>query len=92
MSYQLKQSKRFARSYKKLHKNFLVEVNSAIEQVAENPKLGERKKGDLAQLLVYKFRAQNQLWLLGYTCDDEVKLVCLESLGSHENFYRDIKR
>ncbi|TSA01680.1 MAG: type II toxin-antitoxin system RelE/ParE family toxin, partial [Methylococcus sp.] len=29
---------------------------------------------------------------LGYTRDDEIKLIWLEALGSHENFYRDIKR
>ncbi len=34
----------------------------------------------------------NQLYLLGYTVDDEVCLVYLEAVGPHENFYRDIKR
>ena len=34
----------------------------------------------------------NQLYLLGYTVDDEVCLVYLEAVGSHENFYRDLKR
>ncbi len=34
----------------------------------------------------------NQLYLLGYTVDDEVCLVYLEAVGSHENLYRDLKR
>jgi hypothetical protein len=46
---------------------------------------------DLADFLVHKFRSQGQLWLLGYTLDDEVRLVYLEALGPHENFYRDLK-
>jgi mRNA interferase RelE/StbE len=29
---------------------------------------------------------------LGYSMDDGLRLIYLESLGSHENFYRDIKR
>lgn len=29
---------------------------------------------------------------LGYTVDDQVRLVYLEAIGSHENFYRDLKR
>ena len=59
---------------------------------AENPDVGERKKGDLAQLWVHKFRSQGQLYLLGYTRDDSVRLIYLEALGPHENFYRDLKR
>ena len=60
--------------------------------VADNPDVGERKKGDLAQLWVYKFRSQGQLYLLGYTREDTVRLIYLEALGPHENFYRDLKR
>lgn len=91
MSYSLQQTRRFARAYKKLHDNVAVDVDAAAAQIAENPALGERKKGDLAELRVYKFRSQSQLYLLGYTVDDEVRLVYLEAVGPHENFYRDIK-
>ena len=92
MSYRLKQTRRFARAYKKLHDNVAADVDAAAELVASDPTVGERKKGDLADLLVYKFRSQNQLFLLGYTLDDSVRLVYLEAVGPHENFYRDIKR
>ncbi len=91
MSYALKQTRRFARAYKKLHDNIAVDVDSATEIVAADPTVGERKKGDLSELFVYKFRSQNQLYLLGYTVDDEVRLVYLEAIGPHENFYRDLK-
>jgi hypothetical protein len=30
--------------------------------------------------------------LLGYTVEDAVRLVYLEAVGPHENFYRDLKR
>ena len=92
MSYSLKQSRRFARAYKKLHDNVAADVDAATEVVADNPAIGERKKGDLADLFVYKFRSQNQLYLLGYTVDEVVRLVYLEAVGPHENFYRDLKR
>ena len=91
MSYGVRQTRRFARQYKKLHDNIAADVDTAVEEVAADPKLGERKKGDLADLLVHKFRSQGQLYLLGYTLDDEVRLVYLEALGPHENFYRDLK-
>ena len=92
MSYELRQTRRFARAYKKLHDNVAADVDAAIEVVAADPSRGERKRGDLADLLVYKFRSQNQLYLLGYTVDEAIRLVYLEAIGPHENFYRDLKR
>jgi len=43
-------------------------------------------------LRVYKFKMNNQLTLLGYGFDDNTLILELMALGSHENFYRDIKR
>ena len=92
MSYSVEQTRRFGRQYKKLQDNVAADVDSAVEIVADDPAIGDRKKGDLADLLVYKFRSQGQLYLLGYSVDDAVRLIYLEAIGSHENFYRDIKR
>ncbi len=92
MIWNVHQTRRFARIYKKLHDNLATEVDVAIEVVANNPDVGERKKGDLAELWVYKFRCLGQLYLLGYTRDDGIRLIYLEAVGPHENFYRDLKR
>ncbi|WP_215843310.1 type II toxin-antitoxin system RelE/ParE family toxin [Acidithiobacillus montserratensis] len=92
MIWEVRQTRRFARAYKKLHDNVAADVDAAIEEVASNPDIGEKKKGDLAELWVHKFRSQGQLYLLGYTRDDALMLVYLEAIGSHENFYRDLKR
>ncbi|HVC48980.1 MAG TPA: type II toxin-antitoxin system RelE/ParE family toxin [Burkholderiales bacterium] len=92
MIYAVKQTRRFARQYKKLLENIIVDVDNAVEMVAERPSIGERKKGALADLLAYKFRSQGQFYLLGYTLDENVQLVYLEAIGPYENFYRDLKR
>ena len=92
MTYTVEQTRRFARQYKKLHDNAASDVNDAVALVASEPSIGEGKKGDLADLFVYKFRSQGQLYLLGYTVDDSVQLVYLEAIGPHENFYRDLKK
>jgi mRNA-degrading endonuclease RelE of RelBE toxin-antitoxin system len=92
VTWALKQTRRFARAYKKLDDNVARDVDAATEVVAADPTAGERKKGDLADLFVYEFRSRNQLYLLGYTVDNDVRLVYLEAIGSHENFYRDLKR
>ena len=92
MNWTVRQTRRFSRQYKKLHDNTATDVDEAITEVANNPELGEQKKGDLARLRVYKFRSGGQLYLLGYTLDETVRLIYLEAVGSHQNFYRDLKR
>ena len=93
MTWQVQQTRRFARVYKKLtNATLIADTDAAVVAVAENPDAGERKKGDLAQLWVHKFRSQGQLYLWGCTRADEVRLIYLEAMGPHENFYRDFKR
>lgn len=92
MAHSVIQTRRFARQYKKLNDNIAKDVDGAVGIVSNKPSIGERKKGDLAELLVYKFKSNDQLYLLCYSLDDGLRLIYLEAIGSHENFYRDIKR
>lgn len=92
MTWSAQQTRRFARQYKKLHNNTAADVDSAVEDVTRNPEVGERRQGDLAALRVHKFHSRGLLYLLGYTLDESVRLIYLEAVGPHENFYRDLKR
>jgi hypothetical protein len=56
-----------------------------VSAVETSPKIGDKKKGDLAALYVYKFRSQGQLYLLGYTIGEALKFVYLEAVGPDEN-------
>lgn len=89
-SVQVLQSAAFARAYKKLHKNQKVDVDDAVEVIIKTPDIGEPKRGDLAGVYVHKFKSNSQLLLLAYEYDTETRMLLL--LGSHENFYRDLKR
>ena len=89
-SVQVLQSAAFSRAYKKLHKNQKMDVDDAVEAIIKTPELGESKRGDLAGVYVYKFKSNSQLMLLAYEYDPETRMLLL--LGSHENFYRDLKR
>jgi mRNA-degrading endonuclease RelE of RelBE toxin-antitoxin system len=84
--------RRFSRQYKKLNDKTAKDVDSAIAKISKAPSIGQKKKGDLSALWVFKFKSGWQMYLLGYSLDDGLRLIYLESLGSHENFYRDIKR
>jgi mRNA interferase RelE/StbE len=87
---QVLQTAAFARAYKKLQKNQKADVDDAVDAILKTPEQGEVKRGDLLGVDVYKFRSNNQLMLLACAWDPETRLLLL--LGSHENFYRDIKR
>ena len=89
---QVLQTPTFKKAVKKLHKNQKEDLDEAIKQLMADPLLGEQKKGDLAFLRVYKFNMVKQLTLLGYSYEDGTVTLELMALGSHENFYRDLKK
>lgn len=65
-------------------------VMNAVREVVANPEIGEQKKGDLSGVFVYKFLLNRQQMLLAYEWDPRTRVLLL--LGSHENFYRDLRR
>lgn len=86
------QTPTFKKAVKKLHKNQKTDLDNAIRALMEDPYLGEQKKGDLFFLRVHKFKMVKQLTLLGYSYEDGTVTLELIALGSHENFYRDMKK
>jgi len=82
----------FKKAVKKLKPNQKRDLDLAVKKLMANPSIGEQKKGGLAFLRVHKFKMNKQLTLLGYSFDDGALVLELMALGSHENFYRDIKR
>lgn len=53
-------------------------------------RFAEAKKDDLAGVFVHKFKCSGQLTLLACEYDPGTRRLLL--LGSHEIFYRDLKR
>lgn len=88
----IQQTHDFARIAKKLSKQQKLELDEAVKVVVAKPEIGEMKQGDLAGVQVYKFRMNNQLALLAYRFEAEIVTLYLLKIGSHENFYRDLKR
>jgi mRNA-degrading endonuclease RelE of RelBE toxin-antitoxin system len=84
------QANAFSRAYKKLHASQQADVDDAVAAIVANPEIGEPKKGDLRGVYVYKFKSNQQLMLLAYEYDPATRMLLL--LGSHENFYRELKR
>jgi hypothetical protein len=85
----IKEMPNFRRAYKKLHTTQQLEVDKAVQTIIDNPDVGQKKKGDLAGVFVYKFAMQKQETLLAYTWDPKQRILL--ALGVHENFYRNLK-
>lgn len=86
------QTATFQRQIKKLYKNQKQDLDAAIYEILKNTDIGEMKKGDLSGIRIYKFFMTNQLTLLAYEFFENQLQLHLLMLGSHENFYRDLKR
>ena len=87
---QVFQTSLFSKIKKKLKKNQIKDLDNAVREIIKNPEIGEQKKGDLADVWVYKFRMVERENLLAYQWDEKTRTLI--SLGVHENFYRDIKK
>ena len=85
------QSHSFKKAVKKLHKNQKADLDNAVRTIIDDPDLGVQKVGDLSSVRVYKFKMLKQLTLLAYIIDDGQLVLTLLMVGTHENFYRDVK-
>jgi mRNA-degrading endonuclease RelE of RelBE toxin-antitoxin system len=81
------QSNLFEKTVKKLHSVEKELLNNAIKQLMLNPELG-----DLTAVRVYKFKVHSQQMLLAYRYNENELILMLLAYGSHENFYRDLKK
>ena len=88
---QVLQTPSFKKTVKKLHQNQKADLDTAVKALIKNPLLGTQKKGDLSFLRVYQFKMAKQTALLGYSYQEGAVILELIALGSHENFYRDVK-
>jgi len=82
------QARRFEKVLRKLPEPQLKTVEDEIDNIIENPEIGELKKGDLSHLRVHKFKINNEQVLLGYSWLESKIEIYLLYLGSHENFYK----
>jgi mRNA-degrading endonuclease RelE of RelBE toxin-antitoxin system len=83
------QSRIFENKVKKFSKEEKDLLDDEINKIAENPLIGEEKKGDLRGVYVYKFKIKSLLYLLSYRMiKSDLELIMI---GPHENYYRGLK-
>jgi mRNA-degrading endonuclease RelE of RelBE toxin-antitoxin system len=87
---EITQSPLFAKQKKKLHKNQIKNLDEAIRTIVRKPETGHLKIGDLSGIRVYKFQSLKEQVLLAYEVVENH--LYLYAFGSHENFYRRLKK
>jgi mRNA-degrading endonuclease YafQ of YafQ-DinJ toxin-antitoxin module len=84
------QSRIFAKTVQKFNKQQKSSLDKVVSKIANNPKLGKQKKGDLKDIWAIKFKIGVMQYLLAYRFNN--KNLELIKLGVHENYYRDLKQ
>ena len=84
--------RKYNRIKKKLPLPLRNQINLIEDEIALNPYLSERKKGDLKEVFVEKFSLLGEEYLLAYKVNEREKEVIFLAIGGHENFYRDLKQ
>ena len=83
------QSRTFENKVKKLSKQEKELLDDEIKKIAENPLIGEEKKGDLKAVYVHKFKIKSLQYLLSYRrIKSDIELIMI---GPHENYYKELK-
>jgi hypothetical protein len=80
----------FRKFVKKQTRPLQLSIEDEIEKILENPRIGESKRGDLLGFRVHKFSFKKQRLLIAYKVSPNEMLFYM--VGSHENFYRNLKK
>jgi len=84
------QSRLFEKKVKRMPRPEKESLDREIRRIAEDPNIGEEKKGDLREVFVHKFKLKTTQYLLAYRkVGENLELVMI---GPHENYYRDLKQ
>ncbi len=87
----IEQTLNFKKNTKELFRKQKNDLDDAVRVIIQDPQVEQQKRGDLAEVRVYKFKMDNCLTLLSYTWAPDSEKITLLKLGTHENFYRDLK-
>lgn len=93
----------FNKFVKKQHLPLQLAIEDAIDEILEDPSIGEEKSGDLKGVFVFKFDQNKTEYLIAYRPPTEkekleegvkIELLYIDfyKVGTHENFYADLKK
>jgi len=87
----------FSQYVKKARKPLQLAIKDEVDLVCALPEIGKLKIADLAGIRVHKFQFNRQNYLMAYRLSEQdpsnlFLMIDFYQVGSHENFYDDLKR
>ncbi len=80
----------FRKFVKKQSRPFQLVIEDEVDNILNDPDIGEAKKGGLSELNVHIFNFKGQQFLIAYL--SKTNKIILYLIGSHKNFYLKLKR
>lgn len=74
---------------KKLHPSLKSNSDDAVNEILQDPFMGELKKEDLSLVRVYKFEINHQKQCLAYVYEENVEKITLLAMD-HTKIFREI--
>lgn len=92
--YEIRFLKRAEKELKKIKdKNLIQKIKLAINKIAENPYIGQAKKGDLSGIYGYDVYYNKTNYEISYKIYEyEDKKIIIILIGTRENFYKELKK
>lgn len=82
----------FAKDIKKFDKALKLKVADCIEKIALEPTIGQKLTAELSDVYSYHFSYNKSEYRIAYMIKEDEVLIYFISVGSRENFYRQLKR
>ena len=80
----------FRKFVKKQTRPLQLFIEDEVEKIAIDPDIGKLKRGDLTGFRVHSFSYGGQKFLIAYCIVGNA--LMFYRIGSHENFYRELKK
>jgi mRNA-degrading endonuclease RelE of RelBE toxin-antitoxin system len=84
--------KRAEKFISKSEKNLKVLIKTFLDNIADNPIIGEKLKGDKKDFYAYHFKYNKKEYRIAYIVDDTKFEIYVVLIGTRENFYKELDR
>ena len=81
-----------AQFLKKLDRPLKLKVLQVLEEISQNPLLGQKLTGDLNAVYSYHFRDNGVEYRLVYLFHEEDERTIVILVGTRENFYAELRK
>jgi addiction module RelE/StbE family toxin len=92
MPYDLQVLKTFDRTFRKLPPQVRDHLENEIMKLTDNPTAGEPLRGKLHQSRSLHLSYRGTQYRVIYLLDETRKVITLQLVGTHENFYKQAER